>query len=51
MEIGGKLNEVKPGYCSREKDPPVSLREPSPLFHRGDTAESYSNADASGRGP
>jgi hypothetical protein len=25
----------------REKDPPVSLREPSPLFHKGDTAESH----------
>jgi hypothetical protein len=25
---------------TRAKDPPVSLREPSPLFHRGDTAGS-----------
>jgi hypothetical protein len=36
-EIGGKLNEVKQGGSGR-KEPPVSLREPSPLLRRGDTA-------------
>jgi hypothetical protein len=41
MPIGGKLNVVKQGGISaRKKHPPVSLREPSPLFHRGDTAQS-----------
>jgi len=38
-EIGGKLNVVKQGVLRRQRDPPVSLREPSPLLRRGDTAE------------
>jgi hypothetical protein len=40
MKIGGKLNVVKQwGILARKEDPPVSLREPSPLFHRRDSAQ------------
>jgi hypothetical protein len=37
-EIGGKLNVVRQGGLPLGCYPPVSLREPSPLFHRGDLA-------------
>jgi hypothetical protein len=37
--IGGKPNVREAGGCfTWATAPPVSLREPSPLFHRGDTA-------------
>jgi hypothetical protein len=37
-EVGGKPNVREAGGCfGRSKDPPVSLRELSPLFHKGDT--------------
>jgi len=38
-EKGGTPNVREAGGCfARARYPPVSLREPSPLLHRGDTA-------------
>jgi hypothetical protein len=48
----GEAERSEAGGCfRREKDPPVSLREPSPLFHRGDTSQIPSHPVVNGSAP